>query len=108
MEKTETEKPSGEGADFCDGSDSNDESLEPENELWRGSEEQPVRQGGFVQQPAKQEAVPKASEQNVAEEDDEQGNNVIKDPLLDDEFKDNLLDCPRISYQKLCMLAKTL
>ena len=43
MEKTETEKPSGEGADFCDGSDSNDESLEPENKLWRGSEEQPVR-----------------------------------------------------------------
>ena len=52
MEKTETEKPSGEGADFCDGSNSNDESLEPENELWRGSEEKPVRQGDFVQQPA--------------------------------------------------------
>mmetsp|Transcript_1429 Transcript_1429/g.1771 ORF Transcript_1429/g.1771 Transcript_1429/m.1771 type:complete len:96 (+) Transcript_1429:121-408(+) len=71
MEKTETEKPSGEGADFCDGSDSNDESLEPENELRRGSEEQPVRQGGFVQQPAKQEAVPRASEQKVFKEVDE-------------------------------------
>ena len=60
VETTETEKPSGEGDDDpCDdGSDSNDESLEPENELWRGSEEQPVRQGVFVQQPAKQEAVP--------------------------------------------------
>ena len=31
--------------DPCDdGSDSNDESLEPESELWRGSVEQPVRQ----------------------------------------------------------------
>ena len=45
VEKTETEKPSGEDAeDFCDGSDSNDESLEPESELWRGSVEQRVRQ----------------------------------------------------------------
>ena len=45
MEKTETEKPSGEDAEnFCDGSDSNDESLEHESELWRGSVEQPVRQ----------------------------------------------------------------
>ena len=45
VEKTETEKPSGEGdSDPCDdGSDSNDLSLEPGSELWRGSEEQPVR-----------------------------------------------------------------
>ena len=41
-----------------DGSDSNDEGLESESELWRGSEEQPVGQGGFVQQPAMQETVP--------------------------------------------------
>jgi len=36
VEKTETEKPSREGdADPCDdGSDSNDDSLEPESELW--------------------------------------------------------------------------
>ena len=45
VDKTETENPSGEGhEDPCDDiSDSNDESLEPESELWRGSEEQPVR-----------------------------------------------------------------
>ena len=48
--------------------DSN-ESSEPETELWRGSEEQPVRQEDFVQQPAKQETVPRASEQNVVKED---------------------------------------
>jgi len=58
MEKTETEKPSGEDAeDFCDGSDSNDESLEPESELWRGSEEQPLRQEDFVQQLAERSAA---------------------------------------------------
>ena len=90
MEKTETEKPSGEGADFCDGSDSNDESLEPENELWRGSEEQPERQGDFVQQPAKQEAVPRASEQKVIDEDDEQGHNLIKDQFYNG-FRDQLI-----------------
>jgi len=80
VEKTETEKLSEEGhEDPCDdGSGYNDESLETESELWRGSEEQPVRQEDFVQQLAKQEAAPEASEQNVAEEDDEQGNNVIK------------------------------
>ena len=73
VEKTETEKPSGEGdEDPCDdGSDSNDESLEPESELWRGSEEQPARQEDFLQQPAKQEAVPRASDQKVVKEDDE-------------------------------------
>ena len=72
MEKTETEKLSGE-VDLCDdGSDSNDESLEPESELWRGSEEKPVRQKDFLQQLSKQEAAPKTSEQDVAEEDDEQ------------------------------------
>ena len=73
VEKMETEKPSGEGhEDPCDdGSDSNDESLEPESELWRGSEEQPARQEDFVQQRAKQEAVPRASEQKVVKEDDE-------------------------------------
>ena len=101
MEKTETEKPSGEGADFCDGSDSNDESLEPESELWRGSEEQPVRQEDFLQQVAKQEAAPRASEQNFAEEDYEQGNNVIKDQLFADGFKDNLT---RLSKDQLSIL----
>ena len=72
-EKTETEKRSGEGdAVPCDdGSDSNDESLEPESELWRGSEEEPVRQEDFVQQPVKQETAPRASDQKVVKEDDE-------------------------------------
>jgi len=96
MEKTETEKPSGEGADFCDGSDSNDESLEPENELRRGSEEQPVRQGGFVQQPAK-EAVPRASEQIVAEED----NTILSNKKVDDEIKANL---SKLSKDQLSIL----
>ena len=60
VEKTDTEKPLGEGdEDPCDdGSGSNDESLEHESELRRGSEEQLVRQEYHVQQPAKQEAVP--------------------------------------------------
>ena len=50
MENTETEKPLEEGdEDPCDdGSDSNDEGVEPESELWRGSEEQPVGQEDFV------------------------------------------------------------
>ena len=97
MEKTETEKPSGEGADFCDGSDSNDESLGPENELWRGSEEQPVRQGGFVQQPAKQEAAPKTSEQSVAEED----GTIFSNKKVDDEIKANLT---KLSKDQLSIL----
>ena len=41
-------------------------------------EEPPAGQEGFVQQLAKQEAVPKASKQKVIEEDDEQGQSVIK------------------------------
>ena len=38
--------------------------------------------------------VPKASEQNVSEKDDV----IFSNKDVDDEFKDNLLDCPRISY----------
>ena len=40
-------------------------------DTWRGSEEQPVRQEDFVQQPAKQETIPRASDQKVVKEDDE-------------------------------------
>ena len=47
--------------------DSN-ESLEPETELWRGSDEQPVRQEDFVQQPAKQEAVSRDSDPSTITE----------------------------------------
>ena len=91
MGKTETGKSSGEGdEDHCADLDSNDEGLEPESELWRGSEEQPVRQEGFVQQPAKQEAVPRASEQKVIDEDDEQGHNLIKDQFYNG-FRDQLI-----------------
>ena len=54
-----------------------------------------------MQQLAKQEAPPEVSEQNVAEEDDEQGNNVIKDQLFDDEFKDSLT---RLSKDQLSTL----
>ena len=71
-----------------------------------------MRQEDFVQQLAKQEAAPKASEQNVAEEDDEQGNNVIKDQLFDDEFKDNLTKLSKdqlsILYEKFAKLRRDL
>ena len=51
-----------------------------------GGEEQPVGQEDFVQQLAKQEAVPKASEQNFSEEDDA----IFSNKKVDDEFKANL------------------
>ena len=49
-----------------------------------------MRQEGFVQQLAKQEAVPRASEQKVIDEDDEQGHNLIKDQFYN-EFRDQLI-----------------
>ena len=53
-------------------------------------EEPPAGQEGFVQQLAKQEAVPRASEQKVIDEDDEQGPNLIKDQFYND-FRDQLI-----------------
>ena len=49
-----------------------------------------MRQGDFVQHPAKQEAVPRASEQKVIDEDDEQGHNLIKDQFYNG-FRDQLI-----------------
>jgi len=57
-------------------------------------EEQPAGQEGFVQQLAKQEAVPKASNQKVIEEDDEQGHNLIKN-----QFGNGLRDQLIIAFQ---------
>jgi len=56
-----------------------------------------VRQGGFVQQPAKQEAVPRASEQIVAEED----NTILSNKKVDDEIKANL---SKLSKDQLSIL----
>ena len=53
-------------------------------------EEPPAGQEGFVQQLAKQEAVPKASQQKVIDEDDEQGHNLIKDQFYNG-FRDQLI-----------------
>ena len=53
-------------------------------------EEPPAGQEGFVQQLPKQEAVPRASEQKVIDEDDEQGHNLIKDQFYN-EFRDQLI-----------------
>ena len=63
-------------------------------------EEQPAGQEGFVQQLAKQEAVPEASEQKVIEEDDAQGHNVIKSQFGNG-LKDQLIEAFQIDRHNL-------
>ena len=53
-----------------------------------------------MQQLAKQEAVPKASEQKVIEEDDEQGHNAIKDQFGNG-LRDQLIEAFQIDRHNL-------
>ena len=64
------------------------------------SEEPPAGQEGFVQQLAKQEAVPKAFEQKAVEEDDAQGHNLIKSQFGNG-LRDQLIEAFQIDRHNL-------
>ena len=110
---------------FQENSDPNDNSLGPESKIAIAAvsdeesrlelcdaervdvvsdgEEPPAGQEGFVQQLAKQEAVPRASEQKVIDEDDEQGHNLIKDQFYNG-FRDQLIRTfQTVSYTHLTL-----